>query len=122
MDWFKVNSNLINDPKIGMLSDADFMRELRLAFAGEPSAFSAYVIPCDARLPWNVWKKIRAFVIERDGGICTYCGIKAKKPDVDHVHPLSRGGSNREDNLVTACPTCNRSKNVKTVAEWRAVA
>jgi hypothetical protein len=119
MEWFKVNPKLMNDPKIGMLSDADFMRELRLAFAGEKSIFSAYIIPCEARLPWKVWKKIRAFVIERDGGICQYCGAEAAKPDVDHVLPLSRGGSNREDNLVTACPTCNRSKNAKTVAEWR---
>lgn len=45
-------------------------------------------------------------------GRCYWCGKKVgKKYDVDHVIPLSRGGSNGPDNIVIACPHCNRTKH-----------
>jgi 5-methylcytosine-specific restriction endonuclease McrA len=53
---------------------------------------------------------------------CAYCGITLHGDyEIDHVHPLSRGGSNWPDNLVLACPSCNSSKNNKTIEEWEAV-
>lgn len=33
---------------------------------------------------------------------------------VDHVHPLSLGGTNDPSNLQLLCPTCNRRKGAKT--------
>jgi hypothetical protein len=32
------------------------------------------------------------------------------KPTLEHKIPLSKGGSNREDNLVASCLECNRKK------------
>jgi 5-methylcytosine-specific restriction endonuclease McrA len=56
---------------------------------------------------------------KRQKGKCYYCGEKVgKKYHVDHVVPLSRGGSNSPDNLVIACPYCNDSKGTKLVHEW----
>ena len=40
--------------------------------------------------------------------------------EIDHVTPKSQGGSDRLDNLVLSCPTCNRAKGAQTPAEWRA--
>jgi 5-methylcytosine-specific restriction endonuclease McrA len=37
---------------------------------------------------------------------------------VDHMTPLSRGGSNGPENLVCACRRCNLSKHNKTVPEF----
>lgn len=38
---------------------------------------------------------------------------------IDHVVPISKGGSNEDTNLVTACLPCNRSKRDKLVSEWK---
>lgn len=52
-------------------------------------------------------------------GKCYYCGTKVGDTyHVDHVIPLSRGGTNWPENLVIACPQCNQSKNDKLPHEW----
>lgn len=56
---------------------------------------------------------------DRQGGLCAYCGVELKhKYEVDHVIPLSRGGSNNKSNLALACQYCNRSKGSKLLSEW----
>jgi hypothetical protein len=49
---------------------------------------------------------------------CRYCQSWAT--EIDHVMPVSRGGTNARDNLAAACWRCNRQKSDMTVAEWRA--
>lgn len=56
---------------------------------------------------------------------CGYCGIRMfpeleRDMTVEHVIPLSRGGSNWIDNILLACMFCNFSKNDRTLAEWEA--
>lgn len=56
----------------------------------------------------------------RDGGaICAYCGLrfKLRRLTIDHVVPLSRGGTNALTNLVLACGPCNQSKADKLLGE-----
>ncbi len=48
---------------------------------------------------------------------CTYCGLE-KPLTVDHMIPLSKGGSNSIDNITPACLTCNCSKGDKTYDEY----
>lgn len=54
----------------------------------------------------------------RDNFRCVYCGA-TEKLSLDHVHPVSRGGDNSIDNLVTACRSCNSSKGAKDKEEWQ---
>lgn len=55
------------------------------------------------------WQTIRRRILERDGHACTYCGQPADQ--VDHVKPVSKGGSSSTDQqLVAACRTCNARK------------
>jgi len=55
----------------------------------------------------------------RQRGKCYYCGVKVGDIyHVDHVVPLSRGGTNWPENLVIACPACNSSKQDKLPHEW----
>lgn len=56
--------------------------------------------------------------LKRQKGKCYYCGGKLENYHVDHVIPLSRGGSDGPDNLVIACPHCNDSKGTKLPHEW----
>lgn len=61
----------------------------------------------------------RFTVFERDNFTCQYCG--GKPPDValevDHIHPVSRGGNSSITNLITACLPCNRGKRVRILGE-----
>lgn len=59
---------------------------------------------------------------ETQNDLCAYCGIRLfNQYEIEHMNPLIRGGSNWPDNLCLSCPSCNRSKSSKTVAEWMAV-
>lgn len=53
-------------------------------------------------------------------GHCAYCGQPGRNFEMDHVVPLSRGGTHTSDNVVPACFACNRSKGRKLVNEWQA--
>jgi len=61
----------------------------------------------------NISKKIRFEVFKRDGFSCQYCGEKS--PDVvlviDHIMPVSKGGTNNILNLITSCFDCNSGKS-----------
>lgn len=66
----------------------------------------------------NEWIETRQRIFKRDNYTCRYCSIRGGRLECDHVVPVSRGGSHEDDNLATACFTCNRSKRDKTVEEW----
>lgn len=50
------------------------------------------------------------------GDSCVYCGSK-EDLHVEHMKPLSKGGSNWASNIAPACAKCNLSKNDKWGAE-----
>lgn len=49
---------------------------------------------------------------------CSFCGTK-ENLSIDHIIPLSRGGSHTVGNMMTLCRPCNSSKGNKTVVEWK---
>lgn len=63
------------------------------------------------------WATIRAKVFAAKGCQCAYCGADASH--VDHQTPRARGGTDDISNLVPCCATCNISKGMMTVEEWR---
>jgi 5-methylcytosine-specific restriction endonuclease McrA len=48
---------------------------------------------------------------------CAYCGTTKGTIEVEHIVPLSRGGTDAQDNLTLACPACNRRKGDRTPQE-----
>ena len=60
----------------------------------------------------------------RDGSACVYCGRGTEDGVVltlDHVVPCELGGGNEATNLVTACLSCNSSKQDRTAREFRVI-
>jgi len=52
--------------------------------------------------------------------ICPYCN-KNKSVSIDHMIPLSKGGTNDIDNLLPVCVSCNSQKRDKTIKEFRPI-
>lgn len=65
------------------------------------------------------------------GDLCFYCGVtmafrRLRKGDpwpanlatIEHVHPVSLGGTHTWDNVVLACWSCNCSKRHSSLDEW----
>jgi 5-methylcytosine-specific restriction endonuclease McrA len=61
-------------------------------------------------------------VFERDSYKCHYCGKQLTRftATLDHLKPVSEGGDNSFDNLLTACLNCNSRKNRKAVGDFLA--
>ena len=58
---------------------------------------------------------------DAQAGRCYYCGsLLTESYTVDHLRPLSRGGTNDPDNVVVACKSCNDSKGVLLSEEFAA--
>ena len=55
-------------------------------------------------------------LFQRDDHLCLYCGgrFAARQLSRDHVRPLSHGGTNDWNNVVTACVRCNNFKAGRT--------
>lgn len=61
--------------------------------------------------PEQVQARIAVF-----GGMCWMCKVKPYE-EIDHVIPLSKGGTNWPSNLRPACRTCNRWKWDRVIHE-----
>lgn len=63
-------------------------------------------------------KERRLAIYLRDNFQCVYCGrdLKGMQPNdvtLDHLLPRCAGGTNETANLVTACKSCNSSRQDK---------
>lgn len=65
--------------------------------------------------------QLRNEILERNGFTCQLCGAGAGDPDpfntnrkvrlhIDHIKPLSQGGTNDRNNLRVLCSACNQGK------------
>lgn len=57
-----------------------------------------------------VSKRTRFEVLRRDNHTCRYCRSTENALTVDHVTPVSLGGTDDPSNLVAACKDCNAGK------------
>lgn len=65
-------------------------------------------------------KSVKDSIYAKSGEICPICGMKMSKYNytIDHIVPLSRGGTNEVDNLRAVHKECNRLKGNFTDNEF----
>jgi len=58
-------------------------------------------------------------LFQRDNCQCLYCGeyFSSESLSRDHVHPTSRGGEDKWENVVAACKRCNQRKGNHLLSE-----
>ncbi|MBK1647628.1 RNA-guided endonuclease IscB [Rhabdochromatium marinum] len=54
--------------------------------------------------------EVREYLLEKWHRTCAYCGATNVPLEIEHLHPKSRGGSDRVSNLTLACRLCNEHK------------
>lgn len=60
-----------------------------------------------------------ALILAKQRHLCPVCQADLSTGyHVDHIHPISRGGTNWPDNIQCLCPSCNMSKGAKTMQEF----
>lgn len=59
--------------------------------------------------------EMREYLLEKYQHRCVYCGATGVPLNIDHIHPRSRGGSDRVSNLALACIPCNQAKGAQPV-------
>ena len=66
-------------------------------------------------------RKERRYIARSQGNRCMYCGTRLTVDNlqIDHMDPVSRGGSNDEENLQALCRRCNIRKGNHTDEEFR---
>lgn len=130
--------------RAGFTDRREFMRQVlallvRLASAADESPEGALLlfltgaddpeVMAYRRLPapfkrarrWSAGKErgeVLAWLIERDGPNCAYCGCTPEKVHIDHIVPMAQGGSNMPDNLALSCHACNIGKGYSSLDEW----
>jgi hypothetical protein len=62
--------------------------------------------------------EIREYLLEQFNRKCAYCGATDTRLEIEHVHPKSKGGSNRVSNLAIACSPCNKVKGNQDVKDF----
>lgn len=64
--------------------------------------------------------EIREYLLNKWERKCTYCKVENVPLQVEHIHPKSKGGSNRISNLCLACEKCNQKKGTRDIKDFLA--
>ncbi|MDF5726000.1 MAG: RNA-guided endonuclease IscB [Rhizonema sp. PD37] len=62
--------------------------------------------------------EVREYLLEKWDRKCAYCGVTDTRLEVEHIHPRSKGGTNRVSNLALACHDCNQAKGNQNIKDF----
>lgn len=78
--------------------------------------------PSSQHLQGAAWDRLRRRILKRDNRECQLGGPNCLETasQVDHVVPISQGGTDDEDNLASACRQCHMEKSSREAVAARA--
>lgn len=62
--------------------------------------------------------ELREYLLAKFERTCAYCKARSVPLEIEHIIPISRGGSNCASNVTLACRPCNQLKGNKTAEEF----
>ena len=65
--------------------------------------------------------RVRFEVLRRNKFCCSYCGkaaVDGYRLVIDHIKPVSKGGTNDIDNLTASCDDCNNGKGTADIDSY----
>jgi hypothetical protein len=76
---------------------------------------STAVLPADQKTRRISARRVRRTAwwqayLDLAGGRCAYCHMAEHTLTLEHIEPLSTGGTNAPDNLLPVCADCNHAK------------
>jgi 5-methylcytosine-specific restriction endonuclease McrA len=99
-----------------MKEDPDAVRAQRRAWAKTSKGRLANRAARSARRGAAYTPESLAWIQSLKNPRCEYCGAPAT--EIDHVIPISLGGTGERQNLVPACRACNAAKNDLPLEEF----
>ncbi len=111
-DWKRIIDNDEIDSLIRGESEKDVWENFRYEF------FRSRINLETFRARQNLTPRRRFRILDRDHFACKLCGRSAANGamlEIDHIVPVSKGGSNDDDNLWTLCIECNRGKGADLI-------
>lgn len=120
----------------GLLEMTDLMHETWRPVQEEDAAIRAlrgniavhtrrkYSHDADIKEPETFTPDDIAEIYDLQDGRCAYCGMpfhERKDFHIDHMIPISKGGTNSPWNIALACVPCNLSKRDHLFEDWRAL-
>lgn len=99
----------------------EYLRQYRPANGHRFRAYQANYRAGIELTPGKVTPRDVAALLERQEGKCLYCNrLFGSKYHIEHMTPLSRGGTNDPENIVLSCGPCNLAKGTMTAQEFTA--
>jgi 5-methylcytosine-specific restriction endonuclease McrA len=62
--------------------------------------------------------EVREYLLNKWDRKCAYCDAQNLPLQIEHIHPKSKGGSNRISNLALACEKCNLKKGTQDIKDF----
>lgn len=103
-----------------MLIDPEHIRKLRRDYAKTPYGRVLYRQAQELRrrgTPYTQESLDWIASIDWSTELCTYCE-DAPATEIDHILPITKGGTGERDNLTPVCRTCNARKGNRYLAEF----
>lgn len=95
----------------------------------KPGEYMLESLELDPVIARSISAQLRMEILDRNGFTCQLCGATGGDPDptdaskkvrlvIDHIVPISQGGTNERSNLRALCTACNQGRsNLETPTE-----